>query len=117
CFAHDYGPFDDVLQFAYVSGPRVRLEQLQSLSVDTPNVLARFAPIAIDEVFNEQGNIRPSCPQRRHLERKYVEPIIEVLAEGAVGDGSFQITIRGSDDGNVNADRLAPANSLEFPLL
>ena len=55
CFAHDYRSFDDVLQFAYVSGPRVRLEQLQGPFVDTPDVLARFAPVAIDEVLNEQG--------------------------------------------------------------
>src|ERR1700688_2831558 len=97
CFAHDYRSFDDVLQFAYVSGPGVRLEQLQGLLIDAPDVLARFAPIAIDEVFNEQGNIRPSCPQRRHLERKYVKPIIQVLAEGAAGNGRLQIAIRGSD--------------------
>jgi Family of unknown function (DUF6361) len=57
---------------ADASRPRVRLEQLQGLFVDTSNVLARFAPIAIDEVLNEQENIRPSCLQRRHIERKYV---------------------------------------------
>src|ERR1700693_5225720 len=85
CFAHDYRSFDDVLQFAYVSGPGIRLEQLQGLLIDTPDVLARFARIAIYKVLNEQGNIRPSRPQSRHLERKYVEPVIEVLAEGAVG--------------------------------
>jgi hypothetical protein len=32
---------------------------LQGPFVDAPDVLASFARIAIDEVFNEQGNIRP----------------------------------------------------------
>jgi hypothetical protein len=77
----------------------------------------RFARIAIDKVFIEQRNIRSSCSQRRHLERKYVEPVIEIFAEGPVGNRGFQIAIRGSDDANVNADRLSPADSLEFPFL
>jgi len=35
------------------SGPGVRLEQLQGPFVYTPDALARFARISIDEVFNK----------------------------------------------------------------
>ena len=52
---HDQGSLDDVLQFAYVSGPGVRLDQLQGFRVDTPDVLPGFARVAIDEVFDKQG--------------------------------------------------------------
>jgi hypothetical protein len=52
-----------------------------------------------------------------HLDGKYIETIKQVLAEGTIGNGGFQITIRGSDDADVNMDRLPSPDSLEFPFL
>ena len=42
------------------------------------------------------------------VERKHVQPIEEILAERPAGHGCVQITIRGSDDANVDVDRLSP---------
>ena len=76
-----------------------------------------MARITIDEVLYQKANIRPSCPQRRHLEREDVESIVEVIPEGAIGDGGLEVAIRGSDDAHVKADRLLSADSLKFTFL
>jgi hypothetical protein len=44
-------------------------------------------------------------------------PIEQVLAEGPTGCGGFQITLRGSDDANVDTEGLHSPDSLEFPFL
>src|SRR5204863_10201488 len=51
-------------------------------------------PISMDEVFDERRDIGPTFAQGRHLHWEHVEPIEEVRAEGAVGDGRLQISIR-----------------------
>jgi hypothetical protein len=37
--------------------------------------------------------------------------------EGSIGNGCFRITIGGSDDPNINVDRLPAPDSLKFPFL
>src|SRR5437899_141387 len=55
CFAKYHRTLDDVLQFAHVSWPRIRLKQLERLLVDAPDVLPIFSRVAIDEVFHQQS--------------------------------------------------------------
>ena len=51
----NYSALDEVLQFTYVSGPGVRLEQLKSPFFDIAYVFPRFPRKAINKVFDEQG--------------------------------------------------------------
>jgi len=69
------------------------------------------------EVFDEQGDIGPPVAQGGHVQGEHVEPIEEVRAEGAVGDGGVQIAIGGGDHADVHADGRAPPDPLEFALL
>src|SRR5262249_39027111 len=55
--------------------------------------------------------------QRRHFQWKHVESVEQVLAEGTVDDGGLQIPIRRGNDPDVDADRPAPSDTLEFTLL
>jgi len=55
--AHDYRSLDDVLQFANVTRPGVRLEQFQALFVYPADALSWFARKAIDEVLNQYTNV------------------------------------------------------------
>src|SRR6267143_1118790 len=57
CFAHDDRSFDDVLEFANITWPRIRLKKLQGLAVYPAYVLAQFLRRTIDEVLNQRGNI------------------------------------------------------------
>jgi hypothetical protein len=68
-------------------------------------------------ILHQHRNVLFAFPQQGHLYRKHVEPIKKVLAERAIGHSLGQITIRGSDDANVNADRLLSPDPLEFTFL
>ena len=41
----------------------------------------------------------------------------EILAEGPIRYGGVQVAIRGSDNANVDSDRLPSPHSIEFPFL
>src|SRR6267378_1137893 len=117
CFADNYRPLDDVLQFANVTRPRVRLKQFQAPFVYPANVLSRFPRVTIDEVLNQHRNILPSFPQRRHLDGKNVEPVKEVTPEYACSDSRLQVTIGGSNHPNIRSDRSGSTDTFEFMFL
>ena len=58
-----------------------------------------------------------SLSQRRHLDGKHIEPVKQVLVEGALGYGRLQVSIRGGDDANVDLDGLRASDPLKFPFL
>src|SRR5260370_36783400 len=116
-FAHDYRSLDDILQFANVTGPGVRLKQFQALFVYPANALSRFSRIAIDEVLNEHWNVFLAFSQRRHLNRENVEPVKEVTPKCVFRDRRLQITVRGSNHANISSDRSSSTDTFEFMFL
>ena len=55
--------------------------------------------------------------QRRQRDREDVEPVVEILAELALGDQRLEVAVRGRDDPHVDLDGLAAADPLELALL
>jgi len=51
-------------------------------------------PQAIDEVPHQHRNVFSSFPQRRNLERKYIQAVEKILAECPGSYGGWQVTIR-----------------------
>src|SRR6266852_8870342 len=115
--AHDYRSLDDVLQFANVTRPGVRLEQFQALLVYPADALSCFPREPIDEVLHQQRNVFLSFPQRRHLDRKNVEPVKEVAPKCASSDSRLQVTVRGSNHPNIRSDGYSSTDTLEFMFL
>src|SRR5437867_9569683 len=113
----DHRALDDVLQLADVARPVVRLKQRRRLLGDAADPLADAVGVAMDEVFDEQGDIGPTFAQGGHLHWEHVEPIEEVRAEGAVGDGRLQISIRCGNHADVHADGPAATDTFELALL
>src|SRR6267142_204334 len=70
-----------------------------------------------DKVFDQQGNVFSSFPQRWNLNRKNIETVKQVATKCASSDGSLQVPIGGGDDPHVNADRLIATHTLKLPLL
>jgi hypothetical protein len=81
------------------------------------DVLARPTRVALHKISDEHQDVILSLPEGWRFDRKYIEPIKEVLPKGSLGNGGFQITIRGGDHPNVDMDRLGSADPLELPLL
>ena len=68
--AYDHRALDYVLKLTDVSGPRIRLQSIESAPVDAPERLARLARIAMDEVLHQQRDVLLPFPQRRHFKGK-----------------------------------------------
>src|SRR5260370_9688418 len=115
--AHDYRSLDDVLQFANVTWPGIRLKQFQALFVYATDALSCFPRVTIDEVINEHWNVFLPFPQRRHLDGKNVEPVKEAAANGSRGDGRLQLTVSGSDHPNIGSNGASSPDTLEFVFL
>src|SRR5258708_21605630 len=117
CVAYDDRSLYDVLQFANVTRPRVRLKQFQAPFVYPANVLSRFPRVTIDKILNKHRNIFPSFPQRRHLDGKNVEPAKEVTPEYACRDSRLQVTIRRSNHADIRSDAPSPTTTFDFMFL
>src|SRR5260370_264002 len=62
------------------------MKQFQRLLVDTFYVLASFSCIAINEVFDQQRDVRSSFSKRGYLDREDIQPIKQITAERASAD-------------------------------
>src|SRR5260370_3440799 len=116
-FAHDDRSLNHVLQFANVTRPGIRLKQVQTLLVDPPYILSCTPRATMNEILNQHRNIFLSFPQRRHLNRKNVEPVKQVATKGAGSDGCPQVTVRGCNHSNICLDGSSSADTFKFVFL
>src|SRR5713226_5017036 len=115
--ADDYRSLDDVLQFANIARPGVRLKQIEALFVHRLKALSRFPCVTIDEILDQQGNVFSSFSQCRNFNRKDIELVKEVTPEYACSDSSLQIAVSSSDHPNIRSDRPSSTDTLEFMFL
>jgi len=85
--------------------------------VDTADRLARFACVAIDEVFDEERDVVGTLAQGRHRNRKHVQPIKEIASERAGFDRRQQVAVGRGNDAHVDVNRSGPADALELAFL
>ena len=69
------------------------------------------------EMAGERGNIGRPIAQRRHRDRKYVQPVEQILAKTALLHIGDEIAIGGRDDPHIHLDRLARADRFDFAFL
>ncbi len=70
-----------------------------------------------DDGGGEIGDVLAALAQRRHAQRDHVEPVEEILAEGAGGDGGAEIAVGRGDDPRVGPPRLGVAHAHVLVLL
>src|SRR5258708_40091719 len=87
--ADDYRSLDDVLQFANITRPGVRLKEIEALLAHRLKALSCFPCVTFNEEFAQQRDVSSSLPQRRHLNRKHVEPVKQMAPEHARAYGSL----------------------------
>jgi hypothetical protein len=80
-------------------------------------MFARFSRIAIDEVFDQQGNVLSSFSKRRNLNREDMQAIKQIATERPSADGGLQVTVRGCDHPDVSAYWTRPADTFKLMLL
>src|SRR5262249_49427227 len=80
-------------------------------------MLSCFARKTPDEVVNQQREVFFAFPQRGNLNREHVEPVEQIAAKRARGNGCVEVAIRRRDHPRVGSDRLIAADPLELTLL
>src|SRR2546421_6908970 len=124
CFIYDkgfpiaqyHGALDYILQFANVARPLVILEQIQRSLIDVLDFLTSRLSVTIDQVFDQQGNVVDALTERRDLNRENIEPVEQVLSEGAFSHRYSQVGVCSRDYSYVYGNCLTATNSFEFPL-
>ena len=79
----EYGPLDEIAQLSYVAGPAVAAQPVERRRGQPGRPPAQLA----EEMLHQLRNVVGAIPQRRHVQGKDQQPVVEILAEGAVGDG------------------------------
>src|SRR5574341_60210 len=78
---HDDQPLDDVPELAHVAGPAILHEQFEGLVVDGLGLLAVFHGERLEKMADENGNVLPALPERRHFQGHHVQTVEEVFAK------------------------------------
>ena len=101
----DEGVLDDVLQFADVAGEIMAHERGQGLVRYADDVLALLGAVFADKMLDEQGDVLLALAQGRQADLDHVEPVEQVVAEGARPHQRLQVAVGGGDDAHVRLDR------------
>ena len=67
--------------------------------------------------LDQQRQVLDPLAERRQVDRDDVEPVVQVLAEPAGGDGLAEVLVGRGEDPAVGLDHLAAADPLERPVL
>src|SRR5690349_590683 len=100
--ACDSQPFDDIVEFAYISGPIVFLKNSKSCGGDSPNAAPAFLSGPLQKNQKNRLDIFEPFTQGWNAELVDIQPIIQIEAETAGLDVGKQIFIRGGDDADVD---------------
>src|ERR1700758_4220699 len=98
----NYGPFNHVFQFAYVTRPSVfnqRLHRSQWYRVDR---LVHLLCRCFHKMLYEEWNIFGALAERRNDDGKYIEAIIKIATKLTFGDHFFQVAMGSGNDSHVN---------------
>src|SRR5712691_4955112 len=115
--ADQHRPLDAVLQLADVPGPVVAHEHVDGGRGDAADVLPVGGRVLLDEMVGEEKDVGPPLAQRRQEDAEHVEPVVQVLPEGALLHRGFQVLVGSGDQPDVDLDRLHAAQPLELALL
>jgi hypothetical protein len=65
----------------------------------------------VQEELGEQAYVFAAFTQRRNVNAHNVEAVEQILAEGAFGDFSFEVFVRGGEDADIRLERLIAADA------
>ena len=66
---------------------------------------------------HQSRDVVRTIPQGRQHHREYIQPVVEVVAEAAVGNHLRQVAVRGRNQPHIDLDRLRAAQALELLFL
>ena len=115
--SQNHGSLYQILQFPDVARPVVAGQGLQSGGGNRFDGLLHTRGIVLREIPHEHGNVLPSLAERRQVQGKHVQPVIEVATETLLLDQRRQIAIRGGDQADIYVDGARAPEPFEFLFL
>src|SRR6266566_5037771 len=109
--------FDDILQFANVSRPRVLRQGVHGFAGDRIDRFVHLPRGVLDEMPHELWDIFRTFAQRWNGDGENAQTIVKVAAKLLLHDHPFQVAMGRSYHPNVDSLRPRAAQTLEFPLL
>ena len=98
-----HGLLHHVLEFTHVSRIVVRNEPVDH-AISEACLLSDLARPLVEKELDEQGDILAPFTQRRKVEARHVESVVQVLAKPPLLDCLCQVDVGRSDDPNVHLD-------------
>ena len=114
---HDDSAFGGMPQRANVAGPVVPDQGLAAHRGQLPLRLIILARIELEIVIEEERDVFPPLAQRRKLDLDRVEAEQQVLPEALCVRQLIDRNVGGSDNPNVDGDRLVRTDRDDLPLL
>jgi hypothetical protein len=113
----DHRPFDDVAEFAGVTGPDIARHGFGGGPVESGDGGAHGPIELAQEVVSQGHDVLGPFPERRDRDGENVHPVVEILAEGARADHVLQVAVGGGDDPDVGGQVADPAHTPKLPIL
>jgi hypothetical protein len=108
---------DDVLKFADIPRPGMGVPGVHHGLWDGLNGFPEFDDTRVHDMMDEPRQVFETLPQGRERERKDVETILEVLAEGAGLDGQVELPVGRGHNTHVDVHGPRPSDPLKCPVL
>ena len=105
-----------VLELAHVARPVVAQEPRKRLPRERLHGKVLLGHL-VEEMIDEERNIFQPLAQGGHFDRNDVEPVEEIFAKPAGGDGLGENHVGGGDDAAIGLDRVGAADALESAVL
>jgi hypothetical protein len=108
---------DDVLQLAHVAWPVVGAQGRQGAPRDPAHVLLELPRVLANEVLHEDGDVFLALAQGRDRQGGHVDPVEEVLAEGAGSNELAEILVGRGDHPHIHRDGAGAPEPFHLALL
>ena len=80
-------------------------------------MLAVLLVVLLDKVDGQWDDIVPPLPQGRDVDGKGAQPVVEILAEPALGHIVREVRVAGGNDPHIRVQLLDPAHRADLSLL
>ena len=111
------GALHGVLELAHVARPLVAQELIGGARGEARDLALHPQRRVREQHPGERQDVVPALAQRRHVQLDDLEPVVEVLPEGAARDAVGEVAVGGGQDAHVDPPALVLADAPDLPLL
>ena len=113
----DQRTLNGVIQFTHIARPRMSDQARLRLGREAYRCMIHFFDVLTQQSFGQRQNVGSTLTQRPPRQREYRQAIVKVFPEAPSRYFGGEVAVGGSDHADIQNNRLARANPLNFALL